>query len=347
MKAAVLEGIDKLTVKEVETPKVTDDSLVLKVKACAVCGSDIRIYHYGNPRVKYPQIIGHEIAGDVVEVGSRVKRFKPGDRVAIGADVPCGECSFCRDGIGNNCPINYAMGYQFAGGFAEYILVDPLVINYGPIHKIPDNLSYDEATLAEPLACCINGLELSWVSLGDIVVVIGAGPVGCMLAELAKVMGARKTIISQRSKVRLEMAKNYDIDVVISATEEDFTQRVLEETDGMGADVILTAASTLEAQAQAIPVVKKRGRINLFAGLPKGTPPLALDSNLLHYKEAYLFGSHGSTPRHHRMALELLSSGRIQAKKYISHNFNLDQIMEAFATVESRQGMKVIVNPTE
>lgn len=347
MKAAVLEGIDKLTVKEVETPKVTDDSLVLKVKACAVCGSDIRIYHYGNPRVKYPQIIGHEIAGDVVEVGSRVKRFKPGDRVAIGADVPCGECSFCRDGIGNNCPINYAMGYQFAGGFAEYILVDPLVINYGPIHKIPDNLSYDEATLAEPLACCINGLELSWVSLGDIVVVIGAGPVGCMLAELAKVMGARKTIISQRSKVRLEMAKNYDIDVVISATEEDFTQRVLEETDGMGADVILTAASTLEAQAQAIPVVKKRGRVNLFAGLPKGTPPLTLDSNLLHYKEAYLFGSHGSTPRHHRMALELLSSGRIQAKKYISHNFSLDQIMEAFATVESRQGMKVIVNPTE
>lgn len=345
MKAAVLEGIDKITVKEIETPKITDDSLLLKVRACAVCGSDIRIYHYGNPRVKYPQIIGHEIAGDVVEVGSRVKRFKPGDRVAIGADVPCGECSFCRDGIGNNCPINYAMGYQFAGGFAEYILVDPLVINYGPIHKIPDNLSYDEATLAEPLACCINGLELSWVSLGDIVVVIGAGPVGCMLAELAKVMGARKTIISQRSKVRLEMAKSYDIDVVISASEEDFTQRVLEETDGMGADVILTAASTLEAQAQAIPVVKKRGRINLFAGLPKGTPPLSLDSNLLHYKEAYLFGSHGSTPRHHRMALELLSSGRIQAKKYISHNFSLDQIMEAFNTVESRQGMKVIVNP--
>ncbi len=215
MKSAVLEGIDKITVKEVETPKITDDSLLLRVKACAVCGSDIRIYHYGNPRVKYPQIIGHEIAGDVVDVGSRVKRFKPGDRVAIGADVPCGECSFCRDGIGNNCPINYAMGYQFAGGFAEYILVDPLVINYGPIHKIPDNLSYDEATLAEPLACCINGLELSWVSLGDIVVVIGAGPVGCMLAELAKVMGARKTIISQRSKVRLEMAKAYDIDVVI------------------------------------------------------------------------------------------------------------------------------------
>ncbi|HGJ66803.1 TPA: L-threonine 3-dehydrogenase, partial [bacterium] len=217
MKAGVLEGIDKLVVKEVETPKISEDSLLLKVRSCAVCGSDIRIYHYGNPRVKYPQIVGHEIAGDVVEVGSKVKRFKVGDRVAIGADVPCGECSFCRDGIGNNCMINYAMGYQFQGGYAEYLLVDPLVINFGPIHKIPDNLSYDEATLAEPLACCINGLELSWVSLGDVVVIIGAGPVGCMLAELSKVMGAKKTIITQRSKTRLEMAKSFDIDVVISA----------------------------------------------------------------------------------------------------------------------------------
>lgn len=347
MKAAVLEGINKIVVKEVETPKVTDDSLLLKMRSCAVCGSDIRILHYGNVRVKYPQIIGHEIAGDVIEVGSRVKRFKVGDRVAIGADVPCGECAFCRDGIGNNCMINYAMGYQFPGGFAEYLLVDPLVINFGPIHKIPDNLNYDEATLAEPLACCINGLELSWVSLGDTVVIIGAGPVGCMLAELAKVMGAKKTIITQRSKTRLEMAKTFDIDVVISATEEDVTQRVLEETDGLGADVVLTATSTLEAQEQALPLIKKRGRINLFAGLPKGTKPLVLDSNILHYKEAYLFGSHGSVPKHHRMALELLSAGRIQPKKYISHNFPLDQIIDAFQTVERREGMKIIVNPTQ
>lgn len=345
MKAAVLEGIDKMDVKEVETPKAGDDNLLVRVRSCAVCGSDIRIFHYGNPRVKPPQIIGHEIAGDVVEVGSRVKRFKPGDRVAIGADVPCGECSFCRDGIGNNCLINYAMGYQFPGGFAEYLLVDPMVINYGPIHKIPGDLDYDEAAIAEPLACCINGLELAWLSLNDIIVIIGAGPVGCMMAELAKIMGARKVIVSQRSKTRLEMAREYDIDVLISSTEEDFTQRVMEETDGLGADVVVTAAATLEAQVQAIPVVKKRGRINLFAGLPKGTPPLSLDSNAIHYKECYLFGSHGSTPRHHRVALELLASGRMNAKKYISHNFPLDQIMEAFRTVESRQGMKVVVNP--
>ena len=345
MKAAVFEDIEKIAVKEVDKPEIDDDSLLVRVRACAVCGSDLRIYHYGNSRVIPPQIIGHEIAGDVVEVGSRVTRFKPGDRVAIGADVPCGECAFCRDGMANNCAVNYAMGYQFQGGFAEYLLINPIVIRYGPIHKIPDNLDYDEAAIAEPLACCINGLELSWVSLGDIVVIIGAGPVGCMMAELAKNMGARKVIISQRSKIRVEMAKKYDIDVVISATEEDFTQRVMEETDGMGADVVLTACSSLEAQAQTIPIIKNRGRINFFAGLPKGTAPLSLETNIIHYKECYLFGSHGSTPRHHRMALEILSSGRIKARDFISHNFGLDQIMDAFNTVESRQGMKVVVNP--
>ena len=127
--------------------------------------------------------------------------------------------------------------------------------------------------------------------------------------------------------------------------DDGFTQRVMEETDGMGADVVLTACSSLEAQAQAIPIIKNRGRINFFAGLPKGTAPLSLETNIIHYKECYLFGSHGSTPRHHRMALETLSSGRIKARDFISHNFKLEQIMDAFNTVESRQGMKVVVNP--
>ena len=345
MKAAFFEGIEKMVVKEVDTPKVGDDGLLLKVRNCAVCGSDIRIYHHGNSRIKLPQIIGHEIAGDVVEVGSRVTRFKPGDRVAIGADIPCGECSFCRDGIGNNCAINYAMGYQFPGGFAEYVLIDPLVINYGPIHKIPDNLDYDEAAIAEPLGCCINGLELAWVSLGDVVVIIGAGPVGCMLSQVAKLMGARKVIISEMSEDRLKIASRYDIDVLIPAWKEDFTERVMEETDGLGADVILTACPVLQAQAQAITVVKKRGRVNFFGGLPKGTDPLILDTNNIHYKECYLFGSHGSTPRQHRMALELLSSGRIKGKDFITHSFGLDQIMDAFNMVESRQGLKIVINP--
>jgi len=346
MKAAVLEDLEKIVIKELETPTVDEESLLLKVKACAVCGSDIRIYRYGSPRVKPPQIIGHEIAGEVVEVGSKVTKFKQGDRVAIGADVPCGECPACQQGIGNNCPINYAMGYQFEGGFAEYVLINPLVIKYGPIHHIPDNLDFEEAALAEPLGCCINGLELADLRVGDTVVIIGGGPAGCLLTDLAKCMGATKVIISQRSKNRLEMIKNeFSADVVISSTEEDFEKIVLDETNGEGADVVITACSSPDAQEQALSVIAHRGRINYFGGLPKGSRKINIDSNLIHYKECFVLGSHGAVPRHHRIALDLIAAGVIDVRKLITHRFPLDSILEAFNVVENREAMKAVIFP--
>ena len=345
MKAAVLEELNKIVVKEIPDPQIEKGGMLVKVRACAVCGSDIRIYHYGNPRVKPPQVIGHEIAGDVVKVGPEVNGFRAGDRVAIGADVPCGECNFCREGLGNNCKINYAIGYQFPGGFADYISLNAITVRYGPVHKIPGNLTYEEAAIAEPLACCINGLELAQVKLGDTVVIIGAGPIGCMLAELAKAMGAAKVMIAQRSKKRLEMARLSQADIIISTTEENFVQRVLEETGGKGADVIVVACASPEAQEQAVLIVNNRGRINYFGGLPKGTRKINIDSNIIHYKEAYIFGSHGSVPRHHKIAINLIASGTIKVKDFISHKFPLDKILDAFSAVENREGMKIIVNP--
>lgn len=207
MQAAVYEGIDKMTVKTVNIPEVDDNSALMRVKACAVCGSDIRIFHSGNSRVTPPSILGHEISGEIVKAGKNVTKLKAGDRVAIGADVPCGECFFCKAGIGNNCQINYAMGYQFAGGFAEYMLLNQTVVNYGPVTKLPGNVSFDEGALAEPLACVLNALELTPVKLNDVVVLIGAGPIGLMIAEVAKNMGASKVIIVNRSAPRLEIAK--------------------------------------------------------------------------------------------------------------------------------------------
>ncbi|OIN95889.1 L-threonine 3-dehydrogenase [Candidatus Desantisbacteria bacterium CG1_02_38_46] len=345
MKAAVLEELNKILIKDVPEPQIEEGGMLVKVRACAVCGSDIRIYHYGNPRVKPPQVIGHEIAGDVVKVGKTVKEFKIGDRVAIGADVPCGECNFCRQGMGNNCKINYAIGYQFPGGFAEYIPLNTITVRYGPVHKIPGNLTYEESALAEPVACCINGLELSEVKLGDVVVIIGAGPIGCMLAGLAKTIGAGKVIIAQRSKKRLEMARLSGADVIISTTEENLINRTLEETEGNGADVIIVACASPDAQEESVQMINNHGRINYFGGLPKGSRKINIDSNIVHYKEAFVLGSHGSVPRHHKTALDLIASGAIKAKNYISHSFPLDKILDAFAAVEERVGMKIIINP--
>ena len=347
MKAAVFEGLERLVVREVPHPDLPDDdSLILKLHACAVCGSDIRIFHHGNPRVRPPQIIGHEVAGEVVAVGSKVTRFKVGDRVATGADVPCGECHWCRNGLGNNCATNYAIGYQFPGGFAEYMPLNALTVRHGAVHLIPPQLDYDEATLAEPLGCCINALELCHIRLGDTVVVIGAGPAGCMLMRLARSFGAARVLAVQRSAARVEAARRLGgADEVICTQDTDPVAGVLHASGGEGADVVITANSSVETHEQALRMVRNRGRINFFGGLPRGSLPIALESNLVHYKELLITGSHGSVPRQHRLALDLLAAKTIEASGFITHTFPLDEIAAAFAAAEGHLGMKVVVHP--
>ncbi|MDR1575843.1 MAG: alcohol dehydrogenase catalytic domain-containing protein [Treponema sp.] len=344
MKAAVYLDTDKMEIQEVPTPKPDADGVLVKVRSCAVCGSDIRIFHHGNSRVNPPQILGHESSGEVVEAGANVTRFKKGDRVALGADVPCGECSFCEAGIGNNCQINYAMGYQFAGSFAEYVLLNKIVVNYGPVHHIPEGLSYDEAALAEPLACVLNAVELTNIRLGDTVVIVGAGPIGCMIIPIAYMSGASKVIVVQRSRPRLENARTFGADTCICASEEDPIQRVLEETGGLGADVIFTANSSPQSHADALKMAKNRARINLFGGLPADSS-VRMETNIIHYKELCVIGAHGSLPRHHRQALGLIAAGRPDIKRFISHHFALDDIQAAFETAEGHTGMRVIVRP--
>lgn len=346
MKAAVYEGFDKITVKEVPKATIDENGVLVKVRACAICGSDIRIFHSGNSRVNPPSILGHEISGEVVEVGSNVTEFKPGDRVAIGADVPCGECVFCEAGIGNNCQINYAMGYQFQGGFAEYLPLNRIVTNYGPVHKIPDNVSFKEAALAEPLACVLNALELSPVKLNDVVAIIGAGPIGMMICEVARMMGASKVILINRSRPRLDKAAQYGVaDVYVCSGETDAIQAVLDETNGLGADVILTSCPSPAAQVDALKMAKNRAKINFFGGLPKDNSMVTLDTNVIHYKELIITGAHGSMPIHHGKAIELIASGKIDIKKYASDAFSLDEINKAFEVAESHSGLRVIVEP--
>ena len=345
MKAAVLEDLERLVVKEVPTPEPDAESVLVRVHACAVCGSDVRIFHHGNPRVKPPQTPGHEIAGEIVAVGENVQGFAAGQRVAVGADVPCGVCEFCRAGIGNNCQINYAIGYQFPGGFAEYVLLNETTVKYGPVHRIPGDLSYDEACLAEPLGCCLNGLELTPVPVGGTILIFGAGPAGIMMARLAWHLGAAKVLLAQRSRRRAEQASELGAGEVICTQDEDVKERIMAETDGLGVHVAVTACPSPEAQMEALALVRNRGLVNFFGGLPRGTPPLSVDSNRIHYKELLVTGSHGCVPRHHKAALDLIAAGSVKVDDLITHHFPLDEVLAAFRAAEDRAGLKVIVNP--
>ncbi len=343
MLAAVLEAQDTLVVQDVPIPEIDDDSALMRVQATSICGSDIRIYRHGNPRVVPPAILGHEASGVIVKVGKNVTRVKEGDRVALGADFPCGNCKWCRNGMLNNCEINYAVGYQIPGAFAEYMVLPKLLLQ-GPVTRIPDSLSFEEAALAEPLACAINGFELVNLSLGKSVVIIGLGPIGCMMIDLARIMGATQVIGVQRSQLRMDIAKTYGADAYINPAEEDVVARCLELTNGEGPDVVITAAASVEIHEQAIEMVGHRGYVNLFGGLPKDMRPMSVSSNVIHYKECFVTGSHGSTPRQHEMAVDLLAKGLVRVAPLMTNHFHLSEINAAFDAMEARQGMKVIIH---
>jgi L-iditol 2-dehydrogenase len=345
MKAALLESLGSVRVRDIPEPSCGPEEAILKVESCAVCGSDLRIYTYGNDRVKPPAVMGHEIAGIIEKVGSKVEGLKVGDRVALGADVPCGKCYWCANGMGTNCAINYAIGYQFAGGFQEKMLLNETILKYGPVTKIPDSLSYDEAAIAEPLACAINGLELAQMGIGKSICVIGLGPIGCMMLELSKAYGASKVFAVQRSRPRLAMARHFREDAQFICTEDgDAVKAVMDATGGEGVDLVITTAGTVKAHEDAIMMVRHRGYVNLFGGL-KNQPKLSIDSNLIHYKECFIMGSHGSLPRHHKIAVDLIANGTVHAKQYISKVFPLAEIEAALAYHQSGAGLKTIVKP--
>jgi L-iditol 2-dehydrogenase len=312
------------------------------VWACTVCGSDIKIFRHGNKRLALPRIVGHEIAGEIVAAGEGVEAVRVGDRVAIGADIP---------GVWNtNVPgktdyVDYATGHEFDGGFAQYMLLNADMLKFGPVAHIPDSLPYEHAALAEPLACAIKGLELANFGPGKSICVIGLGPIGCMILELAQAYGAAAVFAAQRSRTRLELARAVRSDVRFIATEEEnLVETVLRETRGLGVDLAITTAGSVRAHEDAIEVVGHRGYVNFFGGL-RGEPELCIDSNKIHYKECFVMGSHGSAPDHHKRAVQMLAGGYVHGDRYISQRFPLAQIAEAYAYHESRAGLKAVVLP--
>ncbi len=345
MKAIVFENLETMVLKEVPTPKCDAGGLVIRVAACAICGTDIKIYHNGHRHIIPPRITGHEVSGEIVEVGKNVSDFAVGQRVAVAPAVPCGDCYYCRKSIFGMCDNLAPIGYHYDGGFAEYMAVPPLAVRMTCVNSIPENISFQEAAIAEPLACAINGQTLSGVGAKDVALVIGAGPLGCMHTRLAKARGAAKTILADISADRLEMAKIVAADLYVNSAEQNLKKVVMEETEGRGADVVITACSSGEAQEEAMELVAKRGNINFFGGLPKGRSTITIDSNLLHYREFSITGTHGSSPDDNRKALDLISRGTVEVKDLISKTIPLEHVVEGIGMAESGRYMKIVVVP--
>jgi L-iditol 2-dehydrogenase len=345
MKAIVLHKEKDLAIENVQKPHLQDGAIIVKVETCAICGTDVKIYNYGYSSAVYPLILGHELAGTVVETGEGVDNFAAGERVTINPNIPCGTCYYCQRGMQTACDNLQIIGVHINGGFAEYVMIPAQSVKQGSVFRIPEQVSYEEAALIDPASCAINACELSKVKVNDVVVVIGAGPAGCLNLEVSKAFGAHKTILVQRSQHRLEKALFTGADVFINSSKEDAVTRVLEETGGRGADVVIVACASGDAQQQAVNMVAKRGNVNLFGGLPKGSPHIQFDSNQIHYKEAFVIGTHGGSNRHCQMALNLIASHKIKAREYISSKLGLSDFANALQLAQEKKGLKIFVDP--
>jgi|SRR5208282_3449534 len=327
MKAALLYGLNDLRVEEVDRPTIGSGDVVVKVKVCGVCPTDIRKYRTANHGVaKFPFNMGHEWVGDVVEVGENTKGYAVGARVA-------------------------GMSY---GGYAEYNKVNKEDFDQFAPHPeillmpIPDDVSYDAATFYEPLADCFHAVVTqAQVVVGDTVLVIGAGQMGLQLLMVSKSVGA-KVIISDVLNDRLKLADQLGADMTVNVREEDLKKRLMAFTNGRLVDAVITSVSQSAVIAQALGVVRKRGRVVIFGGAPEGTV-IQIDPNVIHYNEVSLVGSEWVgvggflDARMCDVALEMIRSGKIPVERLISHKYPLDRIHEAIETVERMSGTKCLI----
>ena len=331
MKAARLYGVRDLRVEEVTTPEPGPGEILIRVRACGVCPSDVRAY-LGTRSMNLPRTPGHEWAGDVEAVGPGIETVQVGDRVVPDWRVVCGRCYYCRKGIFNYCT---DLGH-IEGGFCEYGVAPAT-----NVRVIPPEVSYEEACFSEPLACCINGSSATHITLGDDVVIVGLGPIGLKHLQLALRQGGR-VIASDPLPHRQAIARELGAHDIIVPENGDPVEQVRSLTEGRGADVVIVAVGHPGAIQQGIHMAGINGRVNLFAGTYPPTD-LAMDPNLVHYKQIILTGSHDFTPHHFTMALKLIHHRIVQVSPLISHTFCLDEVKAAFEQTASQQGLKSMV----
>ncbi|CUH94926.1 hypothetical protein P22_0995 [Propionispora sp. 2/2-37] len=344
MLAMVLHGPGNLVCETIDRPKCGRREVLIRVKAVGLCGSDIRTITFGHHRLHYPQVIGHEIAGEVVETGNEAGQFTVGDRVYVGSIVPCHRCEPCRRGWHGLCENIVVPGSDIPGGYAEYMVLTGDMLDRGINKIMPDHVSYEEAVLVEPLSSVYACQKHIDITLGDVVVIIGAGPVGCLHVELAKLRGAGLVIVVEQSTKRLNMAKQFGTDYVINSSEADPVAAVKRLTGQWGADKVISACPALEAQQQAVAMTRKMGKVVFFGGVAKGTLT-PLDTNLIHYNLLTVYGHYAYSEMDLRESYQLVVSGKLNAKKYITHTLPLREIEMAIKLTRNGDAIKVVLIP--
>ena len=335
--------------EEVSKLQCPEDGLLVQIKACAVCATDVKIYNYGHRLIQLPRVLGHEIAGEIADVGREMQsRFNIGQRVAVCAVVNCCECIYCRRAFPSMCVDLKAFGYHFDGGYQEYMMVPNRAIRCGGINVLSENISFEQASIAELLACCINGQRLSGFGLGQSVLIIGSGSVGILHVQLARNQGASNIYIADIMDSKLKEAQNI-CGEILSGTLDNrdsriFIKEVRKVTNDIGFDQVMICCSAPVAQQVALDCVAKCGCVNFFGGLPKGKSEVLLDTNHIHYKQCRVVGTHGSSAEDNHIALDMITNNMIDVNPLITETIGLEQLEEAlFINEKNSNRLKTIV----
>src|SRR5690625_3436144 len=332
-------GFGNLEVQEKEVPHPGKDQVKIEVKYAGLCGSDIHTYE-GHYKVAVPVTLGHEFAGKVIEVGEGVTEFKPGDRVTSETTFYiCGECEYCKTQDYNLCDHRKGLGTQQDGGFAKY-----LIARKDSLHHIPKNVDYRSAAMTEPLACTHHAVSMVDIEEGDLVVVIGLGPIGLLTAQVVQNLGAKVVITGlSTDEVRLEKAKELGIDYVVNIEETNINELVDSLTNGYGADVVFECSGSVIAANQGLDLLRKKGQysqVGIFAD-----PKISFDMEKVIQKEIRVVGSRSQKPADWGPSLELMSNGSVDAKSLVTHEFDITQWDEAYEVIKNGEAIKVLMTP--
>lgn len=348
MKAAQIKSPGNIVVEKFSTPIPNTGEVLLKVDACAICGTDQRVLK-GEKHVDVP-IVGHEISGTVVGLGKGISGFKEGERYAVQTVIGCGTCPMCAISRENLCENGFkAIGYQWNGGFAEYMIMPKIGVDQGCLIPVSDKMTDEEATLLEPLSCCINGMRIIPLEEAQSVVVFGGGIIGVLNGLVAKARGAKSVTIMDISQDRLDLLEklNLPFDHFVNSATTSPEEWVKENTNGRGVDVVVVAASVKSLVKEGMNLLARDGHLSIFAGMPKSDPTDSIDLNLIHYPELHIHGANSSVKRDYVEAEKMISSGLINASALVTHVFSLDEFNEA-VNVQSNPksgALKVIIKP--
>lgn len=343
MKAALMYGANDIRIEDIQKPEYDSQGLLLKVDTIGLCGSDIRNLTTDSRKGDYPHIYGHEVVGTVAEIGDEVTKFKVGDRLYVYPAVPCLECEYCRAGNSHSCK-NLKSYDRQQGGFAQYMAVPSWGVNGPNIYKIPDETPFEVAVMAEPLSSVYACQDNVDVRIGQTIVIVGAGPIGCLQAELAKIRGANKVIMVEINDQRLEESKEFGVDHTINSLKVNAIEEVKRLTDGQGAHVVISANPSTKAQTDAVYMVRPNGTLVFFGGVPKGMLT-EIDTNHLHYNSVWVYGHYGSNTIQVKESFDMIVSGRIDAKKYVSKIMPLAELFDAIQLMKNGQANKVLIQP--